>query len=42
MFLLIIVFDYFLFNFAAPLKFWGNPEIQDGGSKIATILAIMT
>ena len=32
-----IGFDYFLFNFDAFLKFWGNPEIQDGRSKMAAI-----
>ena len=27
-------FDCFFFNFGTFLKFWGNPEFQDGGSKI--------
>ena len=32
-----IGFDYFALNFGTFLKFWGNPEIQDGGSKMAAI-----
>ena len=32
-----VAFDYFSFNFGAVLTFYGNPEIQDGGSKFAAI-----
>ena len=32
-----IGFDYWSFDFGAFLTFWRNPEIQDGGSKMAAI-----
>ena len=35
--LLYIPLEYFSFNFGTLLKFWGYPEVQDGGSKMATI-----
>ena len=33
----VLVIDYFSFNFGAFLKVLENPEIQDDGSKMATI-----
>ena len=41
---LLVLSSPFLINFGTLMKFWGNPEIQDGGSKMAAAvyLAFMT
>ena len=36
-----IGFDYFSFNFSTFLKFWGNPDIQEDGSKMAGIWQLL-